>query len=300
MKTLKLDGLTAATYTPMNADGSLNLSQIGPMVKHLHRQDVAGLYVCGSTGEGISLSGTERRMVAEAYVKESGDLPVVVQVGHNSLYEARELATHAQEIGADAVSANAPSYFKVTDVPTLVASMKQIAAGAPDLPFFYYHIPHLTGASVDMLDFLEQATHEIPTLAGIKYSAPTLHEFLACKQWNNQQHEIFWGTDEMLLSALSMGATGAVGSTYNVMGKIHNEVIREFKAGNIDAAREHQSKANLLIRTVYKYPFHSAMKVMLGVLGVECGPCRLPQQNVTVDQQTDLRRDLDSIKFFNW
>ena len=300
MKTLKLDGLTAATYTPLANDGALNLNNINAMVNHIRGQDVAALYVCGSTGEGISLSRAERRQVAEAYVKESGDLPVVVQVGHNSLYEARDLAAHAQDIGAEAVSANAPSYFKVTDVPTLVASMKEIASGAPDLPFFYYHIPHLTGASVDMLAFLEQATKEIPTLAGIKYTAPTLHEFLACKQWNNEQHSILWGSDEMLLPALSMGATGAVGSTYNVMGKTYNNVIREYNANNIEAARQHQSKANLLIRTVYKYPFHPAMKIILGEMGVECGPCRLPQKGLTADQVTDLRRDLDSIKFFHW
>ena len=93
MKTPKLEGLIAATYTPLNQDGTLNLSQIGPMVNHLRGQRIAGLYVCGSTGEGISLSGLERRKVAESYVQESGELPVVVQVGHNSLREACELAS---------------------------------------------------------------------------------------------------------------------------------------------------------------------------------------------------------------
>lgn len=296
----KLGGLIAATYTPMQPDGELNLSQVEPFVEHLRRQTVSGLYVCGSTGEGISLTGDERRHVAEAFVNAAADLPVLVQVGHNSLREAQDLARHAQSIGANAVSANAPSYFKITDVDTLVASMQEIACGAPDLPFYYYHIPHLTGAAVDMLAFLERASDRIPNLAGIKYTAPTLHEFLACQQWNDHQHTLFWGSDEMLLSALVMGATGAVGSTYNVIGRVFAQVIEAFEAGNLDSAREFQTKANLFIRTVYKYPFHSAMKVILGTMGVDCGPCRLPQNNLSNAQQIDLRRDLESISFFDW
>jgi N-acetylneuraminate lyase len=99
----KLSGLIAATYTPLDDVGELDTDPIAPMTEWLIAQGVSGLYVCGSTGEGMSLSGAERRKVAEAYVQSAnGRVPVIVQVGHNSLAEARQLATHAQQIGADA------------------------------------------------------------------------------------------------------------------------------------------------------------------------------------------------------
>ena len=105
-----LSGLIPATFTPLNADGSLNLGLIEPMVDFLIGQKLTGLYVCGSTGEGVSLSTAERKTVAAAFVKATrGRVPVILQVGHTSLVEAQELADHAQEIGADAISAVPPS-----------------------------------------------------------------------------------------------------------------------------------------------------------------------------------------------
>ena len=203
-----------------------------------------GLYVCGSTGEGVSLTSHERQQVAEAFVEAAGgEMPVVVQVGHNSLAESRALAAHAASIGASAISANAPSYFKVTDVDTLVRCMQFVASGAADLPFYYYHIPHLTGAQVDMLDFLQLGSQEIPNLVGIKFTSPMLHEYRACLGYAEGQFDILWGSDEMLLSALAMGATGAVGSTYNVAGPSYQKLIECFRAGDIAGAQRTKTAA---------------------------------------------------------
>ena len=133
------EGLIAATYTPLRSNGSLNLDRVPPLVEHLLGDGVGGLYVCGSTGEGVSLTGDERRAVAEAYTAAAaGRVAVIVQVGHNSLAEARSLAEHAQQIGADAISATCPSYFKISTAELLVDCMAEAAAGAPDLPFYYY------------------------------------------------------------------------------------------------------------------------------------------------------------------
>lgn len=296
-----LRGLVAATYTPMLPDGTVAYQQVGPMVDFLRRQQqVDGLYVCGSTGEGISLTVDERRDLASEFRRAAGELPVVVQVGHNSLREARRLAEHAASIEATAFSANAPSYFKVLDVETLVDCMQQIAEAAPALPFYYYHIPHLTGAQIDMLQFLRRAAERIPNLVGLKYTAPTLHEYRACVTHDNGKYDILWGSDEMLLPALSMGATGAVGSTYNVAGKVYQQLMASFDAGDLATAQRCQDQCNAMIRTIYQYPFHSAMKAVLRMLGLECGQCRLPQQPLAAENEQRLRDELREIGFFSW
>ncbi len=301
MNDFRLEGLIAAAHTPLRADSSVNVERVPDVVAHLESAGVAGLYVLGSTGEGISLTGEERRAVAEAYVAAArGRLPVIVQVGHNSLAEARELAAHAQAIGADAVSANAPSYFTVGSVPLLVDCMADVAAGAPDLPFYYYHIPRLTGAELDMVAFLQTAAERLPNLAGIKYSALTVHEYQACVELEGGRFDVLWGSDEMLLSALAVGARGAVGSTYNVAAPLYRRLMEAFEAGHLAEARRHQALSIELCQCLYRYPFHPALKAVMKMLGVDCGPCRLPLPRLSPEDAVALGDALQAIGFFDW
>ncbi|MFO7906540.1 MAG: dihydrodipicolinate synthase family protein [Pirellulaceae bacterium] len=297
----RLSGLVAATYTPMDDAGRLNLVEVPSLVERLIGEGVRGLYVCGSTGEGASLTGGERRLVAEAFVEAAARrVSVIVQVGHNSVSEAAELAAHAQGIGADVVSAVAPSYFKVGTVELLVECMESIASAAPDLPFYYYHIPALSGATLDMARFLEQAGTRICNLAGIKYTCPTVHEYQICHEFDNGRFDIVWGADEMLLSALVAGARGAIGSTYNIAAPLYQRLVAAFDAGDLEEARRLQYQSVTMIRTIYQFPFHPAMKQIMKMLGTDCGRCRLPQPRLSDAEVAELHERLDQIGFFNW
>lgn len=301
MTTLRLEGLIAAAYTPLDRAGSLLPSGIKPMVERLLADGVSGFYVCGSTGEGMSLSSAERRTVAEAFVDAVAQrVPVVVQVGHNSLTEARQLAAHAEEIGCDAVSATCPSYFRVTDVSTLIDCMAEVAAAAPALPFYYYHIPALTGSTLDVVEFLQRGPARIATLAGLKYSDTKLHEFQGCRELDGGRFDVVWGCDEMLLGALATGAAGAIGSTYNIAAPLYRNIINAFDRGDLDEARRLQSLSVSMVRTLMQFPFHPAMKALLELTGLKLGACRLPLGRLSVDDRERLRRELESIGFFDW
>ena len=177
----KLTGLIAAVFTPFHEDGSLRLERVGAVVEHLMGQGVSAIFVNGSTGEGESLSLRERRDVAEAYVDVVGSrLPVIVQVGRNCIREAGELAAHAQGLGVFAIAATPPTYFPLDDPELVIDGLADIADRAPDTPLYYYHIPRLTGVPVNPLRLLEIAGERLPTLAGIKYSDPSLDLFVRC------------------------------------------------------------------------------------------------------------------------
>ena len=294
-----LKGLIAATPTPLDADGRVDSDAIGPLIDYVIQSGVSGVYACGSTGEGMSLSGDERRRVAEETVAAAGGrIPVIVQVGHNCLSEARELARHAQSAGADVISATCPSYFKVTDVDTLINCMAEIASGAPELPFYYYHIPGLTGSPIDVAQFLCRAPERIPTLVGMKYTHTLLHQYVACSNVRERSFDVVWGCDEMLLGALSTGAKAAIGSTYNVAAPIYLDLLAAFDDGDLDKARALQAKSVAMIEVMQSYPFHAALKSMLGMLGVPVGACRLPLKNMTAEEHATLRSKLDSLGFF--
>lgn len=297
----KFQGLMAATYTPFDAGGALNLNAVPAIVEHLVASGVKGLYVCGSTGEGMSLSQRQRIEITEAYQAASQNrLPVMVQVGHNCLAEARELAAEAQRLHVHAISATCPSYFKITNVKQLVDSMAEVAGGAPSLPFYYYHIPALTGSRIDMVEFMDLASKRIPNLVGLKYTDTQLHEYQSCLELQEGRFDILWGCDEMLIGALATGSQGAIGSTYNIAAPLYSKVIEAFQRGNLDQARAFQSVAIQMIRIMARYPFHSAMKAALRHLGLEVGRCQLPQANMEPAEEAALIQQLESIGFPNW
>ncbi|TWT65268.1 dihydrodipicolinate synthase family protein [Allorhodopirellula solitaria] len=301
MNAQKIDGLVAATYTPLGDDGTINTAAVAPITNHLIQSGVSGLYVCGSTGEGMSLSSDERKTIAAAYVRAAaGRVPVIVQVGHNSLADARSLAEHAQQIGADMISATCPSYFKVGTVAGMIDCMSEVAQGAPDLPFYYYHIPALTGSALDVVDFLKIAGDRIANLVGLKYTDTKLHEFQECLELDNGRFDVVWGCDEMLLGALATGARGAIGSTYNIAAPLYQRLITAFREGHLTEARQWQSMSVNMIRTLNHFPFHPAMKAVLGMQGFDMGGCRLPQESLSGEDISRLQAELEAIGFFEW
>jgi len=175
---IKMEGLIAATFSTFREDGSLNLDLIPALVDKLVDDGLQGVFTCGTNGEGPNMTVEERMAVAEAYIRAGrGRLKIMVHVGHASIAEARKLAGHAEKTGADYISSVAAFYFKPGSVGNLVDSMAEIASADPDTPFYYYHIPALTGVGMDMQDFLEMAEKKIPNLAGIKYTSATIHEY---------------------------------------------------------------------------------------------------------------------------
>lgn len=289
----KTKGLIAATFTPMDVNGGLDLDRIHPMVEKLIADGIKGIFICGSTGEGPSLTSDERMLLAEAFVKAvARRIKIFVHVGHNSIAEAKALAAHAQKTGADYISATPPCYFKINTVPVLIDCLAEIASGAPDLPMYYYNIPGLTGVSLDMVEFLQQAERSLPSLAGIKYTTPLIHEYQACLNFKNKRFDVLYGTDEMLLSAIAAGAKGYIGSTYNFAAPLYLKMINAFKSGDMETAQRLQLKSVKIVRIINKYGGLPAQKVIMRLKTIDCGPVRLPLKHLTAEETMQLEHDL--------
>nr|XP_051697381.1 N-acetylneuraminate lyase isoform X3 [Oryctolagus cuniculus] len=252
----QLQGLVAATITPMTENGEVNVSVIGRYVDYLVKeQGVKRVFVNGTTGEGLSLSIAERRRLAEEWVAQGRSKleQVVVHVGALSLKESQELAQHAAEIGADGIAAIAPFFLRPQSPDVLVHFLKEVAAAAPALPFYYYHIPAVTGVKIRAEELLDGIQAQIPSFQGLKFSDTDLLDFGQCVDQHGPRRLAFlFGVDEQLLSALVMGATGAVGSTYNYLGRRTNMLLEAFQRGELSSARSHQFCIQRFINYVVK------------------------------------------------
>jgi N-acetylneuraminate lyase len=301
MKHLSLTGLVAATHTPFHADGSLNLNAVEAQAAHLAANGVGYAFIGGTTGESSSLALAERRALAVRWMEvvRGAELKVVVHVGANCLADARDLAAQAQQLGAVAISALAPSYFKPGNVARLVDCVADIAAAAPELPFYYYEIPLLTGINLPPSEFLAQAADRIPNLAGIKFTSNNLMEYQLCRAFRGGAFDLPFGFDEML-GALALGANGAVGSSFNFAAPIYLRLMRAFAAGDLKTAREEQFRSVQTIALLASRGYMGAAKATMRLLGVDVGPARLPNGSLSEEQQSALRADLEKLGFFAW
>jgi len=285
----------------MDGAGELKLEVVPQIVDHLERDKITGIYIAGSTGEGMSLTDEERRAVAQAYVGAAkGRLKTFVQVGHNSLKASAELAGHAESIGADAVSATPMGYFKVSGEGELVEGLLPIVEAAPKTPFYYYHIPFLSGANLDPMKLTDRAMDRLPTFCGIKYSDGGSLYNLPLMEKAGPGLEFLAGSDEAYLMSVAQGFKSAVGSTYNYAAPIYERVRLAVEAGDLDEARLWQSRALEMIAAMFGTCGRASLKSMMLMIGIDCGPVRRPIDPATPEQVVALRKRLEEMGWFDW
>lgn len=300
MRIEKLKGLIAAPFTPMKEDGSLNLSIIPKYYEMLVANGVTGAFICGSTGEGVSMTDAEKMVVAEAWAsctKSNPDFKVMTLLGGTSIADCKELARHAKNIGLYAVSFTAPFYFKPADVKQLADCCKAIADEVPDMPFYYYHIPVLTGVDFPMLDLLKAVDGYVSNFAGVKYTHEDFMDFLSCMNYKDGEYDMLWGRDENMLSALVLGAQGSVGSTFNYAAPLYSQLISAFDLGDLESARRLQQQSIDMIRLLGKYGGIATGKAYMKLLGMNCGEFRLPVKNISKDEFDYFKKDVEQLNF---
>lgn len=295
-----LEGLIAAPFTPMNKNGSLNLSIIPDYYAMLTANGVTGAFICGSTGEGVSLTTKEKMKVAEAWatcIRPGDNFKLMTLLGGTSVADCKDLATHARETGLFAISFTAPFYFKPDSVDMLAKLCMEIASAAPDIPFYYYHIPALTGVNFPMYELLQAVDGAISNFAGIKYTHEDFMDFLTCLNFKNGKYDMLWGRDENMLPALVLGTKGAVGSTFNYAAPLYYRLISAFENGDLETARQLQQQSIDMIRLLGKYGGIATGKAYMKLIDLDCGEFRMPVTNMNEAQFDLFKKDAEGLQF---
>ncbi|MBQ3575823.1 MAG: dihydrodipicolinate synthase family protein, partial [Coprobacter sp.] len=229
----KIKGLIDAPFTPFYENGEVNYEPIAAYADMLYKNGLKGVFINGSSGEGYMLTDEERKRLAERWMEcAPKDFKVIVHVGSCCVKSSKELACHAQEIGAWGIGAMAPPFPKIGRIEELVKYIEEIASGAPNLPFYYYHIPAFNGAFLPMTELLAAVDGRVPNFAGIKYTFESIYEYNQCRLYKNGKYDMLHGQDETILPSLAMGgAEGGIGGTTNYHGRELVGIIEDWKAG---------------------------------------------------------------------
>ena len=297
-----LHEFVAATHTPFHADGSLAPEVVPTQAAFLAANGIRTVFVTGSTGECHALTSAERLTLYEAWAEAgpASGLQVIAHVGGNALEDVRTWARHAQAVGLSAFGALAPSYDTPRTLADLIDWCAAVAAAAPDLPFYYYSFPAMTGVSFPMERFLVEAPARIPNLAGVKFTNPDLVSYRRSLDVAGDRFDLPWGVDEALLAGLALGARGAVGSTYNFAPRLSVLLKAAFDRGDLAEARRRQSQSIALIDALAAIGYMGAAKALMARLGVPVGPARLPHASPAPAQVDDLLVRLRAIGFDEW
>ena len=293
----KIIGLIAAPFTAFDKGGKLNLPMVAQQAFMYKKNGVAGVFICGTTGESSALSMDEKKSLYKAWsIHKSSNFKVIAFLGGTCISECVELALLAQELGLDAISLTAPYYFKADNIKSLSDFCIEVASHTPDMPFYYYHIPSFTGADFAMIDFLDEIDGKLPCFTGIKYTFENLMDYQLCLEYKDRKYDILWGRDEMLLAALAMGAQGAVGSTYGYMAPIYNNIITSYNNRHLDKARTYQLVANQFIHLLNKYGGGTG-KTFMKAIGLNMGKHRLPVSSLSPQQEELFYQELEKLDF---
>ncbi len=297
----KINGLINAPFTPFYPNGEVNLEPIDAYCKMLVKNGIVGVFINGSSGEGYMLTEDERKALAEKWVSVAPEgFKVIVHVGSTCVKQSYNLAKHAQEIGAWGIGAMASPFPKAGNVEVLVKYCEEIACGAPNLPFYFYHIPALSGVFLPMLPFLKAIDGRVPNFAGIKYTFEAMYEYNQCRLYKDGKFDMLHGQDETILPCLAMGgAQGGIGGTTNYNGRELVGILDAWKAGDLELARERQNFSQEVINVICNYRGNIVGgKRIMKLIGLDMGPNRTPFQNMTDAEEQAMKAELEAINFF--
>ncbi len=288
---MMMRGILPAAVTPLDENGKFLPAALERLLARLYGAGVHGVYLCGSTGEGMLQPPEQRQAIVEtAMACTPRDRTVMVHVGAASLQEALALSAHAARAGAHAISSLPPTsaQFSFADLRRYYEAL----AGGSDLPLVVYYFPDVAPA----IDTAEQlaALCDLPNVIGVKF---TDFDLFRMANLARPGRVLFNGRDEVLAAGLLMGAGGGIGTFYNLLPELFVDIYDAAAAGRWEEARAAQRRVNTVIRIALAFPLFPAVKQMLAWSGLDCGLCLPPRAGLDAAQQDRLREALTAAGF---
>ncbi|MFZ3071179.1 MAG: dihydrodipicolinate synthase family protein [Anaerolineaceae bacterium] len=285
-------GLICPILTPFDSNGGINFQVLQQLIDSLILKGVPCLMTGGTTGEGMLLTTEERMQLSEAVVMHiSGRAKVIVHTGSITTKETLTLTRHAQEIGADGISAITPYFFSYSD-EEIYRYYEAIAKSVPDMPVSLYCFPGNAKHDIKT-SLLTRIIIDMPNVKALKSSNPDLIRFAEYVNSVPQGVSILCGVDALTLPALTLGSRGQVSGNSNVFPEPFLQLFNAYQSGNNAEASKHQTEINH-IRGILKDSI-AYFKAAADILGIPVGDPRLPMQPLNSVEKMKLKSDLQGL-----
>ena len=278
----RLAGVIAAMLTPMTNDGlRVDPEAAGRLTTWLVEKGIHGLYIAGTTGEGLYLSPEEHRELVRAVVKAAKGIPVVAHVGALTTAQAVTLARQAVQAGATAVAP--PPYYSLSRVE-LLGYFTAIARAAEPLPLYLYNSPSHARNELPPR-FVADLRQAIPSIAGIKDSSGAAGRIPDLVKTLGPSCDVVCGNDDTILEAFQVGAAGIVASGASVFPELYLGLHAAWKAGRVAEAEEAQRQIVAMQQALGNGARLGWYKYVLAQRGVPVGGVRGPLADATLAEQ---------------
>jgi N-acetylneuraminate lyase len=285
----KFKGLWPAMVTPVLDSGEPAYEEIEKLVEIFISQQLDGLYILGSTGQGLLFTEEQRKKATEVVSKTSaGRIPVIVHVGSLTTAESIRLAQHAEKCGVDGISSVPPIYY-TGNADTALEHYSRIAEST-SLPFFPYQLGD-NSIPGDVHSFIERLL-EIPNITGMKLTTNQLLNISSVHNQAGDRLKLFSGSDELFCHATLCGSVGAIGTFYNIWGVACKHVMSEFVNGNYRLGKEFMLAFQEVIELVLPNAWTFIRKAMLLKYNIEIGQTKGPLGNSQKGWQDDQVREI--------
>ena len=285
-------GVATALITPMNEDGSVNLSKIDEIVEEQIEGGVAAIVSCGTTGEGSTLSRDEHVEVMRHTIKAVNHrIPVIAGTGSNDTAFAVELSKEAEEMGADGLLLVSPYYNKASQ-KGLVEHYTYIADRV-NIPIILYNVPSRTGTNIACETYKGLSAHK--NIVAVKEANGDISSVAHTVSLCGDSLDIYSGNDDQVIPMISLGGKGVISVFSNFAPKTMSEITGLALEGKFKEATALQSKYLELMNSMFIDVNPIPVKEAMNLLGYNVGPCRLPLCSTTPEKLEKIKAALKGV-----
>lgn len=295
MKEVAIKGIIPPLLTPMNADESINETELRRQVDRLIGAGVHGIFPFGTNGEAYALTPEEKERVLRIVVEQTaGRVPVYAGSGCITTKETIAMSKMAQAARADVLSIITP-WFAAASQDELYEHFLTVAQ-AVDMPIVLYNIPARTGNSLAPATVARLARNA-PNIVGAKDSSGSfdnMKQYIELTRDLDRDFSVLSGNDSLILPALVFGGAGGIAGCANVFPRTMVEIYEAFIAGDLERAKRVQDSIRPF-RNCFKYGNpNTIVKTSAALLGWPVGPCRKPFSSLSAEGLAELKKVLEA------
>ncbi len=294
---MEFEGVYPAIITPLDKKNKFKEDIFRKIVEFNINSGAHGFWVSGGTGESVYVDHNEIKQVIKSSVDQSQNrAKIIAHVGSLTTYNSQLLAESAANSGAHAICAVPPFFYK-PDIKTIIKHYKAISDAAGNLPFFVYNLPQSTGTEITPL-MMKEIIDAIPNISGLKHSGPA---FTDLKGFINLNISCFIGNANLMLPALTLGASGCIDGPLNAAPELWSNIWETFKKNKLEESMIAQEKAIKFSNIIRDFDMHASIKEIISQrLNIDCGNPIPPLPQLNENEKAKLISDVKKLNILDF